>query len=109
MAASPQRLEAREKVIVPDAVTLELYRKMLTVFYIEERMKAFVRHQGETGNEVRTLVERSPLPRGVQSWAGHFCSHGRPGECYRSREEPQTSCALVVFSVVAAHPRKRTG
>ncbi len=48
MAASPQRLEAREKVIVPDAVTLELYRKMLTVFYIEERMKAFVR-QGKCG------------------------------------------------------------
>jgi 2-oxoisovalerate dehydrogenase E1 component len=28
---------------VPDALTLELYRKMLTVFYVEERMKIFVR------------------------------------------------------------------
>ena len=29
--------------VVPDALTLELYRKMLTVFYVEERMKIFVR------------------------------------------------------------------
>jgi TPP-dependent pyruvate/acetoin dehydrogenase alpha subunit len=28
---------------VPDAVTLALYRTMLTVFYVEERMKIFVR------------------------------------------------------------------
>ncbi len=28
---------------VPDALTLELYRKMLAVFYVEERMKIFVR------------------------------------------------------------------
>jgi len=28
---------------VPDALTLELYRKMLVVFYVEERMKIFVR------------------------------------------------------------------
>src|SRR5579872_6549228 len=53
MAASPHRLEAREKAIVPDAVTLELYRKMLAVFYIEERMKAFVR-QGKCGFQAST-------------------------------------------------------
>lgn len=29
--------------IVPDDMALELYRKMLTVYYIEERMKVFVR------------------------------------------------------------------
>ena len=28
---------------VPEAVTLALYRTMLTVFYVEERMKIFVR------------------------------------------------------------------
>ncbi len=28
---------------VPDSLTFELYRKMLTVFYVEERMKIFVR------------------------------------------------------------------
>ena len=28
---------------VPDSLTLDLYRKMLTVFYVEERMKIFVR------------------------------------------------------------------
>ena len=28
---------------VPDSLTLELYRKMLTVFYVEERIKIFVR------------------------------------------------------------------
>lgn len=29
--------------IVPDELTLELYRKMLTVYYVEERMKVFAR------------------------------------------------------------------
>lgn len=29
--------------VVPDVLTLELYRKMLIVFYVEERMKIFVR------------------------------------------------------------------
>lgn len=28
---------------IPDSLTLELYRKMLTAFYVEERMKIFVR------------------------------------------------------------------
>ncbi len=29
---------------MPDELTLELYRKMLTVYYVEERMKVFTRH-----------------------------------------------------------------
>lgn len=29
--------------LVPDELTLELYRKMLAVFYVQERMKIFVR------------------------------------------------------------------
>jgi TPP-dependent pyruvate/acetoin dehydrogenase alpha subunit len=28
---------------IPDSLTPELYRKMLTAFYVEERMKIFVR------------------------------------------------------------------
>ncbi len=32
-----------DRGIVPDKVVVELYRKMLTVFYIEERMKVFAR------------------------------------------------------------------
>lgn len=37
-------LQPREGRIVPDELTLELYRKMLTVYYVEERMKVFSRH-----------------------------------------------------------------
>ncbi|MCC7339681.1 MAG: dehydrogenase [Bryobacterales bacterium] len=36
--------QPREGRIVPDELTLELYRKMLTVYYVEERMKVFARH-----------------------------------------------------------------
>lgn len=36
--------QPREGRIVPDELTLELYRKMLTVYYVEERMKVFTRH-----------------------------------------------------------------
>jgi hypothetical protein len=39
--------------IVPHEVTLELYRNMLTVLYIEDRMKAFVR-QGKCGFQAST-------------------------------------------------------
>ncbi len=53
MATSTQRLQPTDNVIVPHPVTLELYRKMLTVFYIEERMKAFVR-QGKCGFQAST-------------------------------------------------------
>ncbi|MGH9547907.1 MAG: thiamine pyrophosphate-dependent enzyme, partial [Terriglobales bacterium] len=53
MATSTQSLQPTDNVIVPHPVTLELYRKMLTVFYIEERMKAFVR-QGKCGFQAST-------------------------------------------------------
>jgi 2-oxoisovalerate dehydrogenase E1 component len=53
MATSTQRIHPSEDLIVPHAVTEELYRKMLTVFYIEERMKAFVR-QGKCGFHAST-------------------------------------------------------
>ena len=48
-----QALQANDQIVVPHPVTLELYRKMLTVFYIEERMKAFVR-QGKCGFQAST-------------------------------------------------------
>ena len=42
MSAITPHLET-DRRIVPDQLTLELYRKMLAVFYIEERMKVFVK------------------------------------------------------------------
>ena len=53
MTTCVQSLQPVDQVIVPHAVTLELYRKMLTVFYIEERMKTFVR-QGKCGFQAST-------------------------------------------------------
>jgi 2-oxoisovalerate dehydrogenase E1 component len=38
---------------IPDELTLELYRRMLTVFYVEERMKIFVR-QGKCSFQAST-------------------------------------------------------
>jgi 2-oxoisovalerate dehydrogenase E1 component len=53
MTASVQSRQVTDNIIVPHPVTLELYHKMLTVFYIEERMKAFVR-QGKCGFQAST-------------------------------------------------------
>lgn len=35
---------SKERRVVPDGVVVELYRKMLGVYYIEERLKVFTRH-----------------------------------------------------------------
>lgn len=40
---SNPNLEVERGGIVPDKLVLELYHKMLTVFYVEERMKVFVK------------------------------------------------------------------
>ncbi|MBZ5585584.1 MAG: tungsten formylmethanofuran dehydrogenase [Acidobacteriia bacterium] len=53
MATLVEGLQLSENPVVPHPVTLELYRKMLTAFYIEERMKAFVR-QGKCGFQAST-------------------------------------------------------
>ena len=53
MASPAPNLQVTDKIIVPHPVTLELYRKMLAAFYIEERMKAFVR-QGKCGFQAST-------------------------------------------------------
>ncbi len=42
-----------DDAIVPDKTVIELYKKMLTVYYIEERMKIFVR-QGKCGFHAST-------------------------------------------------------
>ena len=42
-----------ERAIVPDATTIELYNKMLTTYFIEERMRIFVR-QGKCGFHAST-------------------------------------------------------
>lgn len=41
MTSSAAKTEIERGGIVPDAVVLELYRKMLTVSYVEERLKVF--------------------------------------------------------------------
>jgi len=53
MASPVETPEVTDRIIVPHPVTVDLYRKMLTVFYIEERMKAFVR-QGTRGFQAST-------------------------------------------------------
>jgi 2-oxoisovalerate dehydrogenase E1 component len=42
-----------DRIVVPHETTLELYRKMLTVFFVEERMKVFVK-QGKCGFNAST-------------------------------------------------------
>lgn len=60
---------------MPHPVTLELYRKMLTVFYIEERMKAFVRQ----ANAAFTL------PRGrITRWTDRARSRQRQLRAFRA-------------------------
>lgn len=53
MQTSAENTSTTERIIVPHPVTLDLYRKMLTVFYIEERMKVFVR-QGKCSFQAST-------------------------------------------------------
>src|SRR5690348_1462776 len=43
MTTSAAKREIERGGIIPDAVVLELYQKMLTVFYVEERLKVFDR------------------------------------------------------------------
>ena len=43
MTSSTPKMEMERGGIVPDTVVLDLYRKMLSVFYVEERLKIFDR------------------------------------------------------------------
>jgi 2-oxoisovalerate dehydrogenase E1 component len=42
-----------DELLVPAALTLDLYRKLLTAFYVEERMKTFVK-QGKCSFQAST-------------------------------------------------------
>ncbi len=53
MATVSQPLSNGEELLVPPRMTLDLYRKLLTVFYIEERMKSFVK-QGKCSFQAST-------------------------------------------------------
>src|SRR5574340_1756692 len=59
--------------IVPDAVVMELYRKMLTVLYIEERLKIFDRlgkvsfHASSRGHE-KLQIGMTMLLKPRQDW-----------------------------------------
>ena len=59
--------------IVPDAVVLELYQKMLTVFYVEERLKIFDRlgkvsfHASARGHE-KLQIGMTLLLKPRQDW-----------------------------------------
>ncbi|MCZ2073848.1 MAG: tungsten formylmethanofuran dehydrogenase [Bryobacteraceae bacterium] len=60
-------------IIVPHDVTLELYRKMLTVFYIEERMKTFVKQgkcsfQASTRGHEKVQIGMTMLLRPGHDW-----------------------------------------
>lgn len=43
MTSATPRIDVERGGIVPDAMVVGLYQKMLTVFYVEERLKVFDR------------------------------------------------------------------
>lgn len=53
MATAIQPILTNEDLLVPPSLTLALYRKLLTVFYVEERMKSFVK-QGKCSFQAST-------------------------------------------------------
>jgi len=67
------RSESSTELLVPPALTLELYRKLLTVFYIEERMKSFVKqgkcsfHASTRGHE-KLQIGMTMLLRPKHDW-----------------------------------------
>jgi 2-oxoisovalerate dehydrogenase E1 component len=66
--------------LVPDALTLELYRRMLTVFYVEERMKIFVRqgkcpfHASTRGHELLQVAMAMLLAPGRDWFFSYYRS-----------------------------------
>lgn len=73
MISSASRTEMERGGIVPDAVVLELYQKMLTVFYVEERLKIFDRlgkvsfHASARGHE-KLQIGMTLLLKPRQNW-----------------------------------------
>ena len=73
MSSSTPKTEIERGSIVPDAVVLELYQKMLTVFYVEERLKIFDRlgkvsfHASVRGHE-KLQIGMTLLLKPRQDW-----------------------------------------
>ncbi len=73
MSSSKPKIEIERGGIVPDAVVLELYQKMLTVFYVEERLKIFDRlgkvsfHASVRGHE-KLQIGMTLLLKPRQDW-----------------------------------------
>jgi 2-oxoisovalerate dehydrogenase E1 component len=73
MGSSTPKTEMERGGIVPDAVVLELYQKMLTVFYVEERLKIFDRlgkvsfHASARGHE-KLQIGLTLLLKPRQDW-----------------------------------------
>lgn len=73
MSSSTSKTEMEHGGIVPDAVVLELYRKILTVLYVEERLKIFDRlgkvsfHASSRGHE-KLQIAMTMLLKPRQDW-----------------------------------------
>ena len=73
MTSTTPKTEMERRAIVPDAVVMELYQKMLTVFYVEERLKVFDRlgkvsfHASARGHE-KLQIGMTLLLKPRQDW-----------------------------------------
>jgi 2-oxoisovalerate dehydrogenase E1 component len=80
MATIARTFSLQDRIIVPHEKTLELYRKMLTVFYVEERMKTFVKqgkcsfHASTRGHEKVQLGVTMLLRPGVDWFFTYYRS-----------------------------------
>ena len=73
MATALQFPDRHEETIVPPAMTLKLYRKMLTVYYVEERMKILVKQgkcafQASTRGHEKLQIGMTMLLRPGHDW-----------------------------------------
>ena len=73
MATALEPITSATKPIVPPAVSLELYRKLLTVFYIEERVKTFAKQgkcsfQASTRGHEKLQISMTMLLRPGHDW-----------------------------------------
>ncbi|MGB7436091.1 MAG: thiamine pyrophosphate-dependent enzyme [Candidatus Acidiferrum sp.] len=73
MTSTTPKTEMERRAIVPDALVMELYQKMLTVFYVEERLKVFDRlgkvsfHASARGHE-KLQIGMTLLLKPRQDW-----------------------------------------
>lgn len=73
MATIARAPQIRDRIIVPHDLTLDLYRKMLTSYYVEERLKKFVKqgkisfHASGRGHE-KTQIGMTVLLKPQHDW-----------------------------------------